>query len=45
MWNNLIGNSIKFTNNQGCVIVAALKKDENKLVRITDNGLGLSIVK
>lgn len=41
VWNNLIGNSIKFTDDQGQISVSAVKKGDSVLVTITDNGIGI----
>jgi len=39
---NLIGNSIKFTNENGFVIVSSLQEDNKISIIIEDNGVGMS---
>ncbi len=39
---NLVSNAIKFTQNGGTVRINTLKKDNNIVVEVNDNGLGLS---
>ena len=39
---NLISNAIKYTPNQGIVLIEIKKKDKNALIKISDNGYGIS---
>ncbi len=39
---NLMGNAIKYTNTGGSVIVTAEKKAEGTIIRVSDNGIGIS---
>jgi signal transduction histidine kinase len=41
VWTNLLGNSIKFTPVQGRIFVEAEVKDNQVIVSITDNGIGI----
>ena len=41
VWNNLLGNCIKFTADHGMIMVESFKKNESAVVRITDNGIGI----
>ncbi len=40
---NLINNAIKFSNTGGVITIEAIEENENKLIRIIDNGVGMSI--
>lgn len=39
---NLVGNAIKFTNNEGEVVIAAQSKKSSIVIEISDNGIGIS---
>nr|WP_269846967.1 HAMP domain-containing sensor histidine kinase [Paenibacillus sonchi] len=41
VWNNLLGNCIKFTADHGKIMVESFKKSECAIVRMTDNGIGI----
>ncbi|KWX71667.1 hypothetical protein AMQ84_27550 [Paenibacillus riograndensis] len=41
VWNNLLGNCIKFTADHGKIMVESFKKGESAVVRMTDNGIGI----
>jgi signal transduction histidine kinase len=38
---NLISNAIKFTNNNGKIIISALHTDSKTVIKVTDNGIGM----
>lgn len=40
--NNLVDNAIKYTPERGKIVVSAAFHDNNLLLRVTDNGLGIS---
>ena len=42
VWQNLIANAIKYSNNKGKVSISIKKQDDNIVVKITDNGIGMS---
>ncbi|MBQ9806027.1 MAG: HAMP domain-containing histidine kinase [Clostridia bacterium] len=42
IWNNLIGNAIKFTPNRGTVRVSISTTDSTVVVRISDTGIGMT---
>ena len=42
VWNNLFSNAMKFTEDNGKVIVALKAEDEFALVRVSDDGCGIS---
>ncbi len=39
---NLISNAFKFTSEQGCVIIEVKEMDEQVLISVKDNGIGIS---
>jgi signal transduction histidine kinase len=39
---NLANNAVKFSNNGGAIAISAEKKDDNLLVKVEDQGIGLS---
>lgn len=39
---NLISNAIKFTNPDGKIIISAIKKQDELLITISDNGIGMN---
>ncbi len=39
---NLLSNALKFTNENGLISVNATKNDQNTLVSVTDNGIGMN---
>lgn len=41
VWNNLLSNAIKFTDNYGKIKVNVLEENDNAIVQISDNGLGM----
>lgn len=42
VWNNLISNAIKFSNHGGTVTVGLKKENDSAVVRISDEGCGMS---
>lgn len=42
VWTNIIGNSIKFSNDNGVIHVTIQEKDNNVVVRISDTGIGIA---
>lgn len=42
VWNNLIGNAVKFSNYGGTVAVSVKKENEQTVVAVSDNGCGMS---
>lgn len=42
VWTNIIGNSIKFTDNKGIVEITLKKENEQIICEISDNGIGIS---
>ena len=42
VWLNLLGNSIKFINDNGVIRVIVKKRDDNIIMIFSDNGIGLS---
>lgn len=42
VWNNLISNAIKFTNNGGKIDISLIDKDNTTSIIIADNGCGMS---
>ena len=42
IWINLIGNAVKYTPEGGKIALRAIKKSGEILVRISDNGIGMS---
>lgn len=42
VWNNLISNAIKFSNNNGVVSIIVKQIDDTAVVSIKDNGIGIS---
>ncbi|MBK1813043.1 HAMP domain-containing histidine kinase [Clostridium sp. YIM B02505] len=42
VWVNLIGNAIKFSNNEGYIDISLKKDKQNIVVTIKDNGIGIS---
>ncbi|MDO5785034.1 MAG: HAMP domain-containing sensor histidine kinase [Eubacteriales bacterium] len=41
VWQNVIGNAIKFTGHEGRVDVSLFRKNDGLFVRISDNGMGM----
>lgn len=41
VWVNLLSNSIKFTPTQGKILIEAVMKNNQHIVSITDNGIGI----
>lgn len=41
IWNNLISNAIKFTNEKGNIVISLLKKESNIIFQIKDDGCGI----
>ena len=41
VWDNLIGNAIKFSNQGGQLVVQCREKDGTAVVEIADNGIGM----
>lgn len=42
VWNNLIDNAIKFSNNNGVIRIKLRKEENNAVIKITDHGIGMS---
>jgi signal transduction histidine kinase len=42
VWNNIISNAIKFSPNNGKVMICLTKTQESLIFTVTDNGIGLS---
>lgn len=42
VWNNLISNAIKFTNESGNISITLKKVDDTAIVRVSDTGCGIS---
>lgn len=42
VWNNLISNAIKFSNHGGTITISLKKEKDYAVVRISDNGCGMS---
>jgi len=42
IWNNVLGNAIKFSNNNSLIIISCHKKDGHVIVSIKDYGIGMS---
>jgi len=42
IWNNLIGNAVKFTNNEGTIKISLRKEKNNYIFTIKDSGCGMS---
>lgn len=42
VWNNLIGNAVKFSNYGGTVAVSVKKENEQTVVAVSDDGCGMS---
>ena len=42
VWLNLLGNSIKFINENGVIRVIVKKRDDNIIMIFSDNGIGIS---
>lgn len=42
VWTNLLGNSIKFSNDGDIITVSVKRNNNNAIVRISDNGIGIS---
>ncbi|RCX20756.1 signal transduction histidine kinase [Fontibacillus phaseoli] len=43
VWTNLIGNSIKFSQNGGVITISMKQDTKNVTVRISDSGIGISL--
>ena len=41
VWNNLIGNAIKYSRQNGKIIITGYQKKENIIISIKDNGIGI----
>ncbi|WP_236693043.1 sensor histidine kinase [Aneurinibacillus tyrosinisolvens] len=41
VWTNLLSNSIKFTPAHGKIVIEAVRKDNQNIISITDNGIGI----
>ena len=41
VWQNIIGNAIKFTEQRGRVAVSLVRRDEQVVVQISDDGIGM----
>jgi signal transduction histidine kinase len=39
---NIVSNAIKFTNNQGNIIISSESDDKGTTIKIADNGIGMS---
>lgn len=42
LWINLINNAIKFTSENGEIVISSVKSNNNVITTITDNGMGMS---
>lgn len=42
VWQNIIGNAIKFTNPGGCISISLKQEADQLICRVTDNGIGIS---
>jgi len=42
VWQNLIGNAIKYSNNEGKISISLKKENEKIIIKISDNGIGMS---
>jgi len=42
IWNNVLGNAIKFSKKNGLIVVSCQKNDGQAIVSIKDNGIGMS---
>jgi len=41
VWNNLISNAIKFTENEGTIKISLNKENDNYIVKVSDTGCGM----
>lgn len=42
VWQNLIGNAVKFVRSHGFIHISLEQKDNQVIVRVTDNGIGMT---
>lgn len=42
VWQNIIGNAIKFTNPGGCISISLRQEADQLICRVMDNGIGIS---
>ena len=42
VWQNLIGNAMKFVEDRGCIRIILKQEAENAVISISDNGIGMS---